>query len=174
MSDQLSIKEVRYQSMVLIKSWPDSAQKTDAILAAFLGIDALPVVGDFISQNDIYFAVISPGHFMMFSNNELLCSEISKLFSADIASVVDISHSRCGISLNGKNSDNLLNKGIAINLTDDDLPGMSVLQSSIHSIGIIMFKLQHDDYLIFSYSSFFDSFYAWVIDSAEEYGYALT
>ena len=44
----------------------------------------------------------------------------------------------------------------------------------IHSIGIILLKLEPNNYLIFSYRSFFDSFYAWVIDSAKEYGYALS
>lgn len=174
MSDKLSINEVRYQSMILIKSWPGSAKDVDAIVATYLGVDALPAVGKFISQEDTYCATLSPGHFMIFSSNGLLCSDVSKLFSSDIASVVDISHSRCGIRLSGKNSTTLLNKGVAINLNDDALPKMSVLQSSVHSIGIILFKMQHDDYLIFSYSSFYDSFYAWVIDSAEEYGYALT
>ena len=174
MSDKISIAKVHYQNMILIKSWPGSAKDVDAIVATYLSVDTLPEVGKFISRDDTYCAALSPGHFMIFSNNLLLCSEVPKLFSSDIASVVDISHSRCGIRLSGENSKALLNKGIAINLNDSALPKMSVLQSSVHSIGIILFKMQYDDYLIFSYSSFFDSFYAWVIDSAEEYGYALT
>ncbi|MBT5185907.1 MAG: hypothetical protein HOH19_03490 [Kordiimonadaceae bacterium] len=173
MSDQLSIKEARYQGMVLIKSWLDSVKKADVIIANYLGVDALPEIGGFIFQNDIYCAALSPGHYMMFADNELLCSEILNLFSADIASVVDISHSRCGIRLKGKYSDCLLNKGIAVNLHDDALPEMSVVQSSIHSIGVILFKMSHDDYLVFCYSSYKTRFYEWVIDSAKEYGYAL-
>ena len=174
MTDKLSINEVRYQNMILIKSWPDSAKDADAILATYLGVNVLPTVGNFVNPEETYCAALSPGHFMIFSNNRSLYSEVQKLLSADIASVVDISHSRCGIHLSGKNSTTLLNKGISINLNDDALPEMSVLQSSVHSIGIILFKVQYEDYLIFSYSSFFDSFYTWVIDSAAEYGYAPT
>lgn len=172
MSDKLSISEYSFNSMILIKSWPDSTEITDSLLAKYLGVKSLPKVNEFISQNDIFCAMLSPGHFMLFSAHESLFSDLSKIFSAEVAVIIDISHSRRGVRLQGKNSTRLLNKGIAIDLGDDEFPPLRVLQSSIHSIGIILFKLNPDDYLIFSYSSFFEDFYAWVIDSAEEYGYA--
>lgn len=172
MSDQLSINEFYFKSMILLKSWPDSAENAAAILKAFLNVKALPKMGYFIIENDVYCAMLSPGHYMLYSVDEGLCSKISALVSSEIAAIVDASHSRRAIRLSGKNSTRLLNKGIAINLTDDSLSGSTVLQSSIHSIGIILFKFKGDDYLIFSYSSFFESFNEWVIDSALEYGYA--
>jgi len=172
MSDKLSIGEFRFKSMVLIKSWPDSAEAADTLLVKYLGVASLPKVGGFISKEDIFCAVLSPGHIMLFSIQESRFSDLSKIFSPQIAAIVDISNSRRGIRLQGGNSTLLLNKDIAIDLSDDAFPKFSVLQSSIHSIGIILFKFNPDDYLIFSYSSFFESFYAWVIGSAEEYGYA--
>lgn len=172
MSDQILINEFRFKSIVLLKSWPDSAENTITIIAEYLNVKAMPKMGKFIIEDDVYCAMLSPGHYMLCSFNEGLCSKVSALISPEIAAIVDVSHSRRAIRLNGENSTRLLNKGIAINLTDDLLSGSTVLQSSIHSIGIILFKFKTDDYLIFSYSSFFESFNEWVIDSALEYGYA--
>ena len=172
MSDQLLIGEFNFQSMILIKSWPNSVEVTTALLAKYLNVKLLPKVGEFTFKNDIYCAVLSPGHIMLFSTLEIKFSDVSEILSPEMAAIIDISHSRRGIRLQGENSSNLLNKDIAIDLSDDAFPELRVLQSSIHSIGIILFKLQSDDYLIFSYSSFFESFYEWVIDSAQEFGYA--
>jgi heterotetrameric sarcosine oxidase gamma subunit len=174
MPDKLSIGEFSFKSMVLIKSWSDSVEITDTLLAKYLGVKLIPKVGQFISQDDVYCAVLSPGHIMLFSTHESRFSDVSKILSPETAAIINVSHSRRGIRLQGEKSTSLLNKDIAIDLSDDAFPELRVLQSSIHSIGIILFKLKSDDYLIFSYSSFFESFYAWVIDSAEEYGYALT
>ena len=174
MSDKILISEPHFNSMVLIKSWPDSSEIMNKILEEYLSLSQLPKVGEFIFQDNIYCAMLSPGHIMLFSFRENLCPEITKIILPEIAAIIDVSHSRRGLRIQGKSSTNLLNKGIAINLSEDNFPELGVLQSSIHSIGIILLKLEPNNYLIFSYRSFFDSFYAWVIDSAKEYGYALS
>lgn len=147
-------------------------RKVESKLASFLDVAVLPNGNAFISNEDINCAVLSPGHYMIFSNELSLSDEALGIFNANEASVVDISHSRCGTGLSGKNSTAILNKGVAINLSDEAIPNMSVIQTSVHSIGIIIFKIQYDDYIIFSYSSLFESLYEWLIDSAIEYGYS--
>ncbi|MDG1437628.1 MAG: hypothetical protein P8P98_01530, partial [Emcibacteraceae bacterium] len=127
MSDILSISEFKFGSMILIKSWPDSVEVTSAVLAKYLNEKSLPNVGEFIFQNDVYCAVLSPGHIMLFSNLENKFSDVSEILSPEIAAIIDISHSRRGLHLQGECSSNLLNKDIAIDLSDDAFPELKVL-----------------------------------------------
>ncbi|MDG1707960.1 MAG: hypothetical protein P8H03_04320, partial [Emcibacteraceae bacterium] len=131
MSDKLSISEFHFKSMVLVKAWPESEQVTNNTLAKYLNVNSLPNMGNFISQDDVYCAVLSPGHIMLMSTHENRFSDLSELLSPDLAAFIDVSHSRRGLRLQGSQSAHLLNKDIAIDLSDKALPELSVLQSSI-------------------------------------------
>ena len=126
-------------------------------------------MGAVLRHNDIYIASLLPGHYMIISDRQNLQSELSKIITAENAAVIDISHSRRGIHLKGVNASLVLNKEIAIDLSNKVLPANTVVQTDIHSIGVILFKFTAEDFLIFSYGSFFKSFYAWLIDATKEY-----
>jgi len=169
--NKIIINKFSFNSTVVIKAWPDSLEQVISILSRYLNADQLPTLGRFNHYSDIYCAALTPGQFMVLSNNDDLHCELSALFSPEIAAVVDVSHSRSGLELKGKNVAKLLNKGLAINLDDDHLPPGSILQSTIHAIGIILIKSTSEHYSLFSYSSFSESLLEWVIDSSLEYGY---
>ena len=107
---------------------------------------------------------------MIFSDHQNLHSELSKIIVPENAAITDVSQSRRGIRLKGKNAPIVLNKEIAIDLSNEATPESTVIQTSIHSIGVILIKLSLEDFLILSYSSFFESLSSWLIDSTKEYG----
>lgn len=169
--NKILITKFSFKSTVLIKTWFDSLDQVESLLSEYLNVNELPNVGRLTQSGELYCAALAPGQFMVFSNIEDLHSELSTLFVADVAAVIDISHSRTGLELTGKNVAKLLNKGLAINLNDDHLPPGSILQSSIHSIGIFLIKSSSERYSLFSYTSFSESLLEWIIDSSLEYGY---
>ena len=170
MPKDLSISEVRFKSMVLIKSWPDTSKNIESIIISYLKLSSLPEMGAIHFQKDTYIATLSPGHYMIFSDHQNLLSELSKIIVPENAAITDVSQSRRGIRLKGKNAPIVLNKEIAIDLSNEATPESTVIQTSIHSIGVILFKLSLEDFLILSYSSFFESLSSWLIDSTKEYG----
>ena len=168
-TNPVSINEVRFNHMILIKAWPDTLGDVKKNLEKFMGVLA-PDVGQLVRAEGLICACLSPGHYTVISNEHNF-EEMKNNFQTDLAAVTDISHARCGVHLSGENINPLLNKGLAIDL--ESLPVSSVLQSSIHSISVILLKLDDDEYLTLTYTSFSKSFNDWVIDSAKEYGYAL-
>lgn len=167
------INKISFKSSVMIKTWPDQLSLCDDIISKFIGLEKMPVTGKFLQISDGYITCIAPGQYIVFSNNDKYYTEISALINSDIASLTDISHSRSGLTINGDQASDLLNKGLAIDLSNDNFPVGSATISTIHSIGVLFFKVENNNYMIFSYSSFSNSFFEWVIDCAKEYGYDL-
>ena len=156
--------------MVLIKSWPDTSKNIASIIISYLKLSSLPKVGAVHIQKNTYIATLSSGHYMIFSDDQSLLSELSKIIAPENAVITDVSHSRRGVRLIGENAPIILNKEIAIDLSDETTPESTVLQTNIHSIGVILVKHTSEDFLILSYSSFFISLSSWLIDSTKEYG----
>ena len=170
MPEDLSINEVRFKSMVLIKCWPDTLKNIEPIITSYLELPALPKVGAVHIQKNTYIATLSHGHYLIFSDHQGLLSDLSKIIIPENAVITDVSQSRRGVRLKGKHAPIVLNKEIAIDLSNETTPESSIIQSSIHSIGVILIKLSSEDFLILTYSSFFESLSSWLIDSMKEYG----
>lgn len=169
MHKDLTISETKFESMVLIKSWPETSENIASIIINYFELSSLPNVGAVLMHNDIFIASLLPGHYMIISDRQNLHFELSKIITAENAAVIDISHSRRGVHLKGVNASLILNKEIAIDFSNEAMPANTVVQTDIHAIGVILFKFAAEDFLIFSYSSFFKSFYAWLIDATKEY-----
>ncbi len=169
MPRDLSINKIRFKSTVLIKSWPDTSENTTSIISSHFKLQSLPKVGAFLIQKNMYIATLSPGHYMIISDHQDLYLKLSKIITSENAAVIDTSHSRRGLRLKGADAPLILNKEIAIDLSNKTTSELAVIQTEIHSIGVIVFKLSVEDFLIFSYSSLFESFYEWIIDTKKEY-----
>ena len=169
MPRDLSVNKISFKSTILIKSWPDTSENTTSIICSHFKLQSLPKVGTFLIQKNIHIATLSPGHYMIISDHQDLYLKLSKIITSENAAVIDTSHSRRGLRLKGADAPLILNKEIAIDLSNKTTSELAVIQTEIHSIGVIVFKLSAEDFLIFSYSSFFESFYEWIIDAKKEY-----
>ena len=165
MPKDLSINEISFESVILIKSWPDTLENITSIISGYFESQSLPKVGEFQIQKNTYIATLSPGHYMIISQHQDLIFKLSKIITPENAAVIDVSHSRHGLSLKGTNAPLILNKEIAIDLSSKTMPELAVIQTEIHSIGVILFKFKAEEYLIFCYESFFESLYELLIDS---------
>ena len=168
MPKDLSINEISFESVILIKSWPDTLENITSIISDYFESQSLPKVGEFQIQKNTYIAALSPGHYMIISQHQDLIFKLSKIITPENAAIIDVSHSRYGLSLKGTNASHILNKEIAIDLSSKTMPELAVIQTEIHSIGVILFKFTTEDYLIFCYKSFFKSLYEWLIDSLKD------
>ena len=122
MHKDLTISETKFESMVLIKSWPETSENIASIIISYFELSSLPNVGAVLRHNDIYIASLLPGHYMIISARQNLQSELSKIITAENAAVIDITHSRRGVHLKGINASLVLNKEIAVSYTHLTLP----------------------------------------------------
>lgn len=88
------------------------------------------------------------------------------------ATLTDVSHARVAMGVGGNNARDMLAKGCAIDLHPREFPPGSCVQTSIAKIGVILHKQQHEnDFELYVARSFSGSFWHWLTQAANEYGY---
>jgi sarcosine oxidase subunit gamma len=99
-----------------------------------------------------------------------LFSEVSALLSG-IASVSDQSHGRMVIRIEGPKARAVLAKGTPVDLHPDEFPvGKSALTQIAH-IGAHLTRVGIDAYELSVFRGFAESFWEWITEQAEEFGY---
>ncbi len=88
-----------------------------------------------------------------------------------IASVVDQSHGRVVIRIEGPKSRNVLAKGTPVDLHTDEFPvGKSALTQMAH-VGVHLTRAGEDAFDLSVFRGFAESFWEWITSQAEEFGY---
>lgn len=99
-----------------------------------------------------------------------LCRELKAALSG-IASVSDQSHGRIVIRISGPKSRAVLAKGTPVDLHPDEFPvGKSALTQMAH-VGIHLTRVGEDSYDLSVFRGFSESFWEWITEQAEEFGY---
>lgn len=90
---------------------------------------------------------------------------------AGIASVSDQSHGRVVLRISGPKARSVLAKGTPVDLHPDEFPvGKSVLTQMAH-VGVHLTRVAGDAYDLSVFRGFSESFWEWLTEQAEEYGY---
>lgn len=89
----------------------------------------------------------------------------------DAASVSDQSHGRIIIRISGAKARNVLAKGTPVDLHPDHFPvGKSALTQMAH-VGVHLTRVDEDAYDLSVFRGFAESFWEWITEQAEEFGY---
>ena len=114
-----------------------------------------------------------PGQWFVLAKNRgegALCREL-KAKLAGIASVSDQSHGRVIIRLAGPRARAVLAKGTPVDLHPDQFPvGKSALTQMAH-IGVHLTRVGADTYDLSVFRGFAESFWEWITEQTEEFGY---
>ena len=88
-----------------------------------------------------------------------------------LASVSDQSHGRVVIRIEGPNVRHVLAKGTPVDLHADEFPvGKSALTQMAH-VGVHLTRVAGDAYDLSVFRGFSESFWGWLTEQAEQYGY---
>lgn len=88
-----------------------------------------------------------------------------------IGSVSDQSHGRVIIRISGAKARNVLAKGTPVDLHPDEFPvGKSALTQMAH-VGVHLSRIAEDAYDLSVFRGFSESFWEWITEQAEEFGY---
>jgi sarcosine oxidase subunit gamma len=88
-----------------------------------------------------------------------------------IASVSDQSHGRVVIRVSGPKARAVLAKGTPVDLHPDEFPvGKSALTQMAH-VGVHLTRVGEDAYDLSVFRGFSESFWEWITEQAEEFGY---
>lgn len=90
---------------------------------------------------------------------------------AGLASVIDQSHGRVIIRVSGPKARAVLAKGTPVDLHSDEFPvGKSALTQMAH-VGVHLTRVAGDTYDLSVFRGFSESFWEWITEQAEEFGY---
>lgn len=99
-----------------------------------------------------------------------LYSQVKGLVGGE-GSVSDQSHGRVVIRISGPKARAVLAKGTPVDLYPDEFPvGKSALTQMAH-VGIHLTRVNEDAYDLSVFRGFSESFWEWLIEQAEEFGY---
>jgi sarcosine oxidase subunit gamma len=99
-----------------------------------------------------------------------LFTELSSALSG-IASISDQSHGRAVIRIAGPKARAVLAKGTPVDLHPDEFPvGKSALTQMAH-VGVHLTRVGEDTYDLSVFRGFSQSFWEWITEQAEEFGY---
>jgi len=102
-----------------------------------------------------------------------LCRELKAKLGA-AASVTDQSHGRVVIRIAGPKARAVLAKGTPVDLHPDEFPiGKSAMTQMAH-VGVHLTRVGDDAYDLSVFRGFSESFWEWITEQAEEFGYQVT
>lgn len=157
----VALSELRGRKIVQLAGWPGSFDGVVEQLPDILGhsgsvlrvgAERVWVVGDDAGISD----------------------RLHAAFSDEQAVVLDLSHSRTVISVDGRMARRVLAKGFPIDLHADVFEQGGAAQTAVGHIGVLVRRTGGDRFEIYVPRSYAVSFWTWLTESAFEAGYTVT
>ena len=168
---EVSLSEVQPGSIVQVAAWPgQDAAALDAIRSVTgLGLEAKPGAGAFGEAASAF--GFAPGRFLVMADEEGLVEKLGKAFPVEAGTVLDLSHGRTVLRVEGVEAERVMSKLFALDFQIRAFPlgeGRATMHHQIHAL-IQRTGAQRFDLIVFR--SFARSFWTTLRHAAEEYGY---
>jgi sarcosine oxidase subunit gamma len=154
---------------MMVSCWPDTQTQVVKQLQDALGCQVPAKPNLFLEANERLIACVSPGRYLIISEEEPLGSTLGDNCDADLCTTVELDNSRQLFRLTGPMTAHLLMKGVAIDLDQARFPVGSMFQSAIHEIGLTALCRGPDWFDLLVYKSYSNSFAEWLDDAAMEF-----
>jgi len=162
-------------SVALISTWIGGANALEAALGSALGAE-VPKPSGCTQQTPRGLLMRSgPHEFLLFGRvfESGLVPALRERVSAEIGSIVDLSHARCCIRVEGAQSRAALNKLFALNLHELEFPVGEIRLTGHHHVPSILHRLGLDSFDVYVLSTYAHDQLAALLDAALEYGLVL-
>lgn len=167
----VTLTERRLVSLVQVAAWPDTAEPVEGIVASLLGC-APPQRADSSSGGpEGAILALGAGRLLVESRDPRLAEHLAVQIGPDLGAVTDLSHARVAIRVSGPRAAWVLAKGLALDLHPGAFPPLTVAQSAIHEVGVIVRRLSAESFDLYVYRGFALSFWDWLTEAAAETGY---
>ena len=161
-STGITLELVRDLQLCQVAAWPDTLQQVADQLCTAIGAEAVP----------------SPCQSIATASGSLLRIEPLKWWLVDVTApvmdseqgaIVDLSHSRCRIRVNGNEATTLLNRLLPLDLREKSFSVGAIASSAMHHIGVTLWRSEQG-YELFLPRGFALSGWEVLFESAEQFG----
>jgi methylglutamate dehydrogenase subunit D len=162
-------------SVTLISTWIGGSNALEAALGSAIGAEVTKSIGG-TQQTPRGLLMRSGPHEFLLVGSEFepgLVPALRERVSAEIGSVVDLSHARCRIRVEGAQSRAVLNKLFALDLNELEFPVGEILLTGHHHVPSVLHRLGLDSFDLYVLSTYAHDQLAALLDAAQEYGLVL-
>lgn len=173
------LKARRLTSVTLVSTWPAGAQALCAALGQTLGQTCPGQTGQTV-QSDVGLVMrTGPEEFMIISDLSGASpldvpATLRQSISADVGSVVNLSHARCCIHIDGPECLATLSKLFALDLREEAFPMHEIRLSGHHHVPCTLHRLGLTEFNLYVFSTYGHDQLSTLLDAALEYGVGLS
>ena len=166
-------------SVIQLSTWPTGEQAWLAALSSALEAPVPPKTGDTLHTKLGLAMRVGPEELLLVSDNATqppshkTVTALRQHVTADIGSVLDLSHARCRIHIEGKRCVDTLSKLFALDFRDDAFPVSSVLLSSHHHVPCALHRRGSTGFDAYVFTTYARELLEAMADAALEYGVAV-
>jgi sarcosine oxidase subunit gamma len=163
----VALTELRAGSILQVSAWPDTSGVVASVVAEFVGT-AVPAVGSAAEKDGIAVLAIAPGRLLIRSDSDDQAPRFEAAFFARDGAVVDLSHGRVVLRLEGEGADEVLSACVALDFDPTIFPSGRVAQSMIHHLDVVVHRRAAQSFDLWVLRSFALSLAEWVLDARLE------
>ncbi len=163
----VSLSEVGEHTLFQLAAWPETLAQTGEAAAKALGLSAAPGPGRAAFGNSGTLMRVEPLKWWLIAEGSMVSAPAA--ISPEDGSLLDLSHSRTWLKVNGEKADGLLNHFLPIDLRESSFPSGSVASTTFHHIGVTLWRNEGDINLLLP-RSFAAALWQMLYESALQYG----
>jgi methylglutamate dehydrogenase subunit D len=160
--------------LVQVNAFERSAERFDAAVSGLIG-GSLPLSPSVVAQSGAHrlYRIGADQHWIA-TRDGSLPEALALAVPADLGSVIDLSHARVRIALDGSAVNALLGKVVSVDLRLRAFPVGQFVQTGLHHTGVLLERLGPEHYEIYALRTYAQSIWEWLTDAALPYGYDVT
>lgn len=167
----VSLAERRNLSIIQITAWPNTIPTVLTAIGSATGliIDNKPGLGRVAGEKSVF--GFAPGRFLVTAASPDLETRLRSAISADLGTIVPLTHGRCVIRIAGPASEWVLSKLFALDFSEHAFAvghGRATLHHDIHAL---IQRVDQDAFDLYIFRTFARSFWTILGHAAEEVGY---
>jgi sarcosine oxidase subunit gamma len=168
---RVTLREVQPDSILQVQAWPASLATVQSLLAELFG-EAAPPAGRATSLDAFFLGAIGAGRFLMAGDADL-AGRLARLLPAGEAAVVELSHGRTILRIEGAEAPDVLARCVAIDVDASAFPPGRLAQTMIHHIDVLLHRRGGDVFDLWVGRSFAAALAEWLVDAGAEFGLGL-
>lgn len=163
-------------SVTLISTWTSGLQGLMQSLGQLFGSAVPQQTGHTCTTDMGLLARTGPEEFMLIGEQVApgRVAQLRATIAADVGAVVDLSHARCRIGIQGPHTRRALSKLFALDLRTRAFPVGQVQLSGTHHVPSLLYRTQEDAFDWIVFTSYAQDQLETLADAALEYGVAIT
>ena len=165
-------------SVIQLSTWPTGVQAWESVLANALGQPAPQKTGDTQATKFGLALRTGPEELLLISNDATqppstdAVNKLRESVRPDIGSVLDLSHARCRLRVEGERCVDTLSKLFALDFREDVFPIGRVLLSSHHHVPCALHRRGRTDFDVYVFTTYAREMLETIADAALEFGVA--